>query len=168
MLFLYYFFLSHYNWGILWQFFCPQALYFLLHLMSLGHCYPQLGPLSCTAGLCYLDEACRVLFIQISPFAHTIKTPWFSLVETCPNSVTFFEDSRSRLNGIYFNSTQKNPGSGGIRTISHWGKNSQKMHALPSELAGPAVFLFIYNQFSSATTTNNPINRMDKSCGLSD
>ena len=104
-----------------WEvFFSSHALYFLTHLMSLGHCYEQLRLLTC---LCYLEDACRVQFIPISPFIHTVNKLWFLLVETNPNSIAFFKDSRSRLNGIYFNSTRKNPCTGGVQTTSRWGEN---------------------------------------------
>ena len=66
--------------------------------MSLGHCYPQLCQPLRMAGLCYLEDACRVLFVQIAPFAHTVKMLRFSLVETCTNSVAYFKDSTSRIN----------------------------------------------------------------------
>ena len=54
------------------------------------------------AGLCNLEDACRVLFIQIFPFAHTVKTLQLSLVETCPNSVPYFEDSSCTIYYIDF------------------------------------------------------------------
>ena len=53
-----------------------------------------------------------------------------------PNSVAFFEDSRLHLNGIYFNSIQKILALTGFEPLPVEAKIS-KVHALPSELAGP-------------------------------
>ena len=97
------------------------------------------------AGLCYLEDACWVLFIQIAPFAHTVKMLPFLLIKTCPNSVTYFKNSKSRINGIYFNSTRKNPGAAGFEPLPVEAKISEA-HALPSELAGPT------QRFSLLTT----------------
>ena len=95
-----------------------------------------------TVGLYYLEDACRVLFVQIAPFAHTVKTLQFSLVETCPNSVAYFKDLKLHINGIYFNSKWKNPGAGGFKPLPVEAKNLEA-HALPSELAGPGYSICI-------------------------
>ena len=116
------------------------------------------------AGLCYLEDACNILFIQISPFGHTVKTLRFSLAETCPNSVTYFEDSKSRINGIYFNSTGKIPVLVGFEPLPVEVKVS-KMHSLPSELAGPSrltsllqlIFCVVFNTTLSVSEASRAI-----------
>ena len=48
-------------------------------------------------GRCLQGQIC-----SDAPSAHTVKTLQFSLIETCPNSVTYFKDSKSHINGNKF------------------------------------------------------------------
>ena len=55
------------------------------------------------AGLCYLEDACMVLFVQVAPSTHTVKSFDFCLWRR----VQILQHISIIINGIYFNSMQK-------------------------------------------------------------